>query len=736
MEFGILLLLTFLLSSLAFPSEGHHPFLGGKGDYEVIRPVRLHILHKTNTQSVWPDVVGYRLTMAGRHMELHLERNQGLFAPDYSETHYTKNGSRVTSSPGDLDLCCYSGTAGGGNETSASISICHGLRGYIKTAAEIYLIEPLSDSDTGDHALFKYEHLVTEPRVCGVHNHTLESAIPFIRTRGSSGASALSTSLQEKYIELYLVVDHREYRKMNSDLAEVRRRIFDIVIFVNMVYKPLHTHIILVGVEVWTDQDKIQLSTSAGETLDSFTKWRNDVLMNARTHDNAQLITAMDFEGGTVGLAYVGTICQPQSTGLVQDSRPYAISTGVTLAHEMGHNLGMSHDTEDCTCPEDTCIMSAVLSYNPPRFFSSCSQKRYELFQESWNLSCILNKPVAVVQVCGNGLLEVGEECDCSTEEECTDPCCNAATCRLVEGVQCVSGDCCENCKIAAATRECRPRRDDCDLPEFCTGRDASCPEDVFAANGLPCGDGQGYCYDGRCPMRSQQCIRMWGETAKVAADSCYELNTHGIFSGFGWRVGPDGYFKCNESDMLCGKLFCANGSDTPSYGQPMQVGQCKATFYGDPSQDRGQVEVGSKCGEGQVCWSNQCVDLEVAYMNTHCSENCPGHAVCNHKSECQCEPGWLPPTCSSQDAQMGAQDQSQGSISLIVIVIVAGGSLMILLVLGGVALVLIRRRNRLDANSICSSRKGQNYPTASLHSLQICTISHNGMQDPCPPLV
>lgn len=23
---------------------------------------------------------------------------------------------------------------------------------------------------------------------------------------------------------------------------------------------------------------------------------------------------------------------------------------------------------------------------------------------------------------------------------------------------------------------------------------------------------------------------------------------------------------------------------------------------------------------------------------------------VCNHKSECQCEPGWAPPSCSSVD--------------------------------------------------------------------------------------
>lgn len=29
-----------------------------------------------------------------------------------------------------------------------------------------------------------------------------------------------------------------------------------------------------------------------------------------------------------------------------------------TVAHEMGHNLGMEHDTDDCECPSDRCIMS------------------------------------------------------------------------------------------------------------------------------------------------------------------------------------------------------------------------------------------------------------------------------------------------------------------------------------------------------------------------------------------
>ncbi|KAG9063642.1 hypothetical protein KI688_003753 [Linnemannia hyalina] len=40
--------------------------------------------------------------------------------------------------------------------------------------------------------------------------------------------------------------------------------------------------------------------------------------------------------------------------------------------------------------------------------------------------------------VCGNGIIEHGEECDCGSPQECAkDPCCNAKTCKLNAGAQC-----------------------------------------------------------------------------------------------------------------------------------------------------------------------------------------------------------------------------------------------------------------------------------------------------------
>ncbi|KAM4746388.1 disintegrin and metalloproteinase domain-containing protein 28 [Anableps anableps] len=674
-----LLLWVIFLNALLKPSESHNPIFEVGKDYEVVRPVRLHAVRKRSTEHLRPETIKYGMTVGGKDIQLQLEKNNALLTRDYTETYYQEDGTRVTTSPHDIDHCYYHGKIVNDHESSASISTCEGLRGYFRTSAQRYLIEPLSGGDEGDHAVTAVNDKNFPPAVCGVTNTSWDDDMEPPTSRSRSRSGGISLLQQQKYIELVLVADNRAYIKMNRDLTKMRQRIFEMVNFINMAYKPLKTFIGLVGLEVWSKNDLISVTNPAGANLDAFMKWRNSDLVKRTKHDNAHLISGIDFEGPTVGLAFIGTLCSDHSVGVVQDHNDRAIAVGATLAHEMGHNLGMSHDDSSaCVCSGDSCIMAAALSWNIPRTFSSCSVTNYERYLTYRNPSCMLDKPdymkIVAPAVCGNGFLEKGEQCDCGSLQECTNPCCNATTCTLTAGSQCAEGECCDNCKIQPQFKECRRKQDDCDLAEYCDGKSATCPEDVFAVNGLPCDKGLGYCYNGQCPQRSNQCNKLYGTTAIEAPSFCYNYNTKASYYGYCRRLSNTQFIPCQPQDVLCGKLYCQGGNPNPIYGRMVTINNCKAAFFEDYTKDYGQVDEGTICGDGKVCSQNQCMDLESAYRNTNCSAKCPGNAVCNHRSECQCKPGWLPPNCEAIDEAFSSLSSGATiAISLVVILVVLG---------------------------------------------------------------
>ncbi|XP_029019328.1 disintegrin and metalloproteinase domain-containing protein 28 [Betta splendens] len=681
------LLLWLLILKASFRlSENHENVFEDVRDYEVVRPIKLHTIRKRHSEHLRPDTINYALTVGRKDIEMQLQKNVELLTKDYTETYYKKDGTRVTTAPNDIDHCYYHGSIVNDSESSVSISTCDGLRGYFRTSAQRYLIEPLSGDDEGDHAVMTVGDQNLTPAVCGVTNTSwgADPEPPTGRSRSRSGG--VNIVQQQKYIELYLVADNREYLKWKQDQTVLRKRIFEIVNFVNLVYKPLRTFIALVGLEIWSGGDLITVTPPAGANLDAFMNWRNSDLIKRKNHDNAHLISGIDFEGSTVGLAFVGTLCSGHSVGVIQDHNDKAIAVGATLAHEMGHNLGMNHDDSSiCTCSGESCIMAAALSWIIPRTFSSCSTNSYENYLTSRNPSCLLDKPqynsIVAPPVCGNGFVETGEKCDCGTVEECTNPCCNATTCSLKEGSQCAEGECCKNCKILPRTQECRRKQDDCDLAEYCDGKTDTCPEDVFAVNGLPCEGGLGYCFNGKCPQRPNQCVRMYGSSAAEAAPGCYDFNLRGLYYAFCKRPAKDQYIPCQQQDVLCGKLFCSGGNEDPNYGRMVRIGACKAAFFDDNTQDYGQVDPGTKCGNGKVCSQSQCVELETAYRNTNCSAKCPGHAVCNHKSDCQCEPGWMYPNCDSKEGQFASPPGVVTAIVVSVILVVVGIIVMLVFI-------------------------------------------------------
>ncbi|XP_028369266.2 disintegrin and metalloproteinase domain-containing protein 8 isoform X2 [Phyllostomus discolor] len=663
--------------------------------YEVVWPQRLPGSRTRRAPpsglGLHPESVSYVLRTRGRNVTLHLQKNRDLVASSYTETYTAANGSQVTQPLQGQDHCFYQGHVEGQPHSAASLSTCDGLRGFFRVGSDVHLIEPLpGGGEEGQHALYEPQHLRQEAGTCGVSNTSLDSLLS-LRTSAAFRPRNGPRSQEIRYVELYMVTDSAEFRRLGSTAA-VRRRVLEVVNHVDKLYQGLGFRVVLVGLEMWTGKDEIEVSSNAETTLDNFLAWRTQRLVGRHAHDNAQLITGIDFNGNTVGLAKVSTMCSRHSGAVNQDHTKDPIGVACTMAHEMGHNLGMNHDEKvpGCYCPspprDGKCVMAASIGFPYPKVFSQCSRADLQTFMENLPKTCLANQPdldrLVGGPVCGNGFVERGEQCDCGQPQDCQNRCCNATTCRLVHGAECAHGACCHECKVKPAGELCRPRKDACDLEEHCDGRQPACPEDAFQENGTACEGG--YCSGGVCPTRPQQCRDLWGPGSRAAVEQCYAYSLlPGCRSG-----GPVG-----SAGAPCGILFCEGGQVPRGRSSCTISNTCQAlSLEGSPEYER--VLDGTKCGHQRVCWGGLCQDLHV-YRTRNCSAQCSGRGVCNHKGKCHCRPGWAPPRCAEPVAEARTAPES-----LLVPVLVP----MLLLLALGLALAAvvayrkagsrIRRRN------------------------------------------
>ncbi|KAK0685044.1 ADAM8 protein, partial [Pygoscelis papua] len=615
-----------------------------------------------------------------------------LLGQHYTETHYSADGTEITEKPDIQDHCFYQGHVRGYADSAVSISTCGGLSGFFRVNETTFLLEPLEEDAAGQHAVYRAAHLRGKRGTCGESGATLEydhePKIPAAMKLYRWKSAPLHKG--PRYVELVLVVDNEEFRK-HKDLRTVQNRMKEIVNHVDKLYQPLRLRVALIGLEVWSHKDKIMVSPNPEVMLDNFLHWREAELLRRKPHDNAQLITGIDFHGTTVGLAKKLVMCTRDSGGVNQDHSTNPIGAASTLAHEMGHNLGMSHDEDiaGCRCPvpkaDGGCVMAASVGLVYPKLFSRCSEQDMWQFLGDPRTSCLLNIPRADElyggPVCGNQFVERGEQCDCGTLEECFDRCCNATTCQLREGAECSQGDCCQDCKLKAAGALCRPSKNDCDLPEHCTGLSAECPEDVFQENGISCQNGNGYCYNGACPSHGEQCRTLWGTGLSEAPQprATPAAGAHGCFF---------------HRDVKCGTLLCLSDNTSPvlgggSYSLFFGRFKCKAVIASSDANEvvakLRLVPTGAKCGEEMVCYAGRCQNLLV-YGNKNCSAKCNNHGVCNHKRECHCEPGWAAPYCEQKISGVAAGSSSVVLATMLAVLALSG-------ILLGSGVVLLRGR-------------------------------------------
>ncbi|XP_026682732.1 uncharacterized protein LOC103513829 [Diaphorina citri] len=262
---------------------------------------------------------------------------------------------------------------------------------------------------------------------------------------------------------------------------------------------------------------------------------------------------------------------------------PPAVSH-VTLAHEIGHNFGSPHDPEICTPGGDdgNYIMFARATSGDKKNNNRFSQCSLNSINPVLNTKARSGKGCFIqpqVSLCGNGVVEEGEECDCGWEEDCKDVCCHpqrryptlaAKPCTLTPGADCSpsQGPCC--------TGECRVKtgdkcRDDngCRDASYCNGRQPQCPPSINKPNKTVC-NAEFVCFMGECTgsiclaygLESCQCIPLPNDSVTKACELCCKMpgENQPCLSSFLWNTPPydvpDMYSKpgtpCNDYNGYC----------------------------------------------------------------------------------------------------------------------------------------------------------------------------------------
>uniref|UniRef100_A0A2I3FYZ3 ADAM metallopeptidase domain 15 n=1 Tax=Nomascus leucogenys TaxID=61853 RepID=A0A2I3FYZ3_NOMLE len=428
----------------------------------------LPISLKKVLQTSLPEPLRIKLELDGDSHILELLQNRELVSGRPTLVWYQPDGTRVVSEGHTLENCCYQGRVQGYAGSWVSVCTCSGLRGLVVLTAErSYTLEQGPGDLQGPPIISRIQDLHLPGHTCALSwREFVHTQTPPEHPLGQRHIRRRRDVVTEtKTVELVIVADHSEVQKYR-DFQHLLNRTLEVALLLDTFFRPLNVRVALVGLEAWTQRDLVEISPNPAVTLENFLHWRRAHLLPRLPHDSAQLVTGTSFSGPTVGMAIQNSICSPDfSGGVNMDHSTSILGVASSIAHELGHSLGLDHDLpgNSCPCPgpapAKTCIMEASTDFLPGLNFSNCSRRALEKALLDGMGSCLFERlpsrpPMAAF--CGNMFVEPGEQCDCGFPDDCVDPCCDSSTCQLRPFAQCASdGPCCQNCQVCDSNRHC-----------------------------------------------------------------------------------------------------------------------------------------------------------------------------------------------------------------------------------------------------------------------------------------
>jgi hypothetical protein len=297
------------------------------------------------------------------------------------------------------------------------------FEGIIVTRDETFYVEPTSDLSkaAGPKDFVFYAESSAKKASEGECGTTLAQQVGSAATRfhtdavqASKGVVIGAAFAPEPVARLATEADFEFFQSDGSDVNATNADIANIITQADAIYESqLGVKLQIVFQRVWSTSSDPYTLTAAGPALDEFrTKYDASFVPGSPQgtpalppntppqRDLVQMFTGKDFDGSTIGIAYISAVCDAPAFAfsIVQSkftTDPNLIAERVGLsAHEMGHNFGASHpDQESPALPSGSGCSPSIMNSSIQNTTQFCRFSLDQMTTLVAGSSCLSRQP-------------------------------------------------------------------------------------------------------------------------------------------------------------------------------------------------------------------------------------------------------------------------------------------------------------------------------------------------------
>ncbi|EHB11577.1 Disintegrin and metalloproteinase domain-containing protein 20 [Heterocephalus glaber] len=555
--------------------------------------------------------------------------------------------------------------------STATLDTCSGgLRGMLQVDDFTYEIKPLEASSKFEHVVSQLvsQYASEEDERCTIPEEEAIQELEEVKLAESPRATPVYLwRVHMKQANIHYTISNSLWLQ-EKNYSRLVENVVIINNIIHSIYRPMGLNIYVRVLFIWEQWDYVDLQTIPVRlAISNFGLYKLHAWFHKIPHTTSMLLTGHKV-ANTTYFSNPGGLCNANWGAMYVFIIRYHLFLGASvLAHALGHNIGMRHDSAGCACFRRTsCLMAPVPDLHDVA--SNCSFEALHKRIHGYDACLSVRYPPYynfpyVAPRCGDRIVNNKEECDCGSLKECTKNTCCGTNCLFTPGTLCDMGDCCYRCKYAGPGTICRDKLGICDLPEHCDGKVEKCPDNFYIQDGTPCSP-NAVCMRGNCSDHDLQCQALFGYKVKDASSLCYEkLNTIGDrFGNCGLKLQRHGSVpaQCLPTDVLCGILHCSRPENVPGGGEHTTCHDIIVkedteehcfgydVHHGTEIPEIALVVDGATCGPGKYCLHQNCTFHQDLYFDCDV-QVCHFRGVCNNKKHCHCLRGYKPPNCTDK---------------------------------------------------------------------------------------